>query len=308
MIDIQKCKYILAIAELSSFSKAAEKLYIAQSSLSRYVSELEEIIGLKLFDRSKLPIELTYAGEKYIQYVKDFIELENKMIEEMNNIKFGSMGSLTIGTFALMGTYILPNIIPHFSQRFPFVKLNIMNEMPHSFENSLKNGSIDICLVNLPPLDQSIKYEIIDEDKILLICSINHPLSLKYKSEVENNSLENPTEIDFKDIEDEKFILLPQPNNMRKIADEIFNDWEISPSNILNVPGLNMAIDLVSANMGLTFVCKSTIKYKKLENPVIYFTVGKLESMASIIISYHSTNDNPMINKFIEISKQNFPN
>ncbi len=308
MIDIQKCKYVLAIAELSSFSKAAEKLYIAQSSLSRYVSELEESIGLKLFDRSKLPIELTYAGEKYIQYVKDFIDLENKMIEEMNIIKFGSMGSLIIGTFALMGTYILPNIIPHFSQRFPFVKFNIVNEMPHSFENSLKNGSIDICLVNLPPIDQSIKYEIIDDDKILLICSINHPLSIKYKSELENNSLENPTEIDFKDIENEKFILLPQPNNMRKIADAIFNDWEISPENILNVPSLNMAIDLVSANMGLTFVCKSTIKYKKLENPVFYFTVGKLESMASIILTYHSTNDNPMISSFIEVSKQNFPN
>lgn len=114
MINLEKSKYILTIAELSSFSKAAEKLFVAQSSLSRYVSELENKLGVELFDRSKLPIELTYAGEIYIEYMKEFLNLENKMSDEFNNLKNNPMDNLTVGSFVLMGTYILPNILPTF--------------------------------------------------------------------------------------------------------------------------------------------------------------------------------------------------
>lgn len=300
MIDTQKCRYILKIADLSSFSKASEELFIAQSSLSRYVNELESNLGLKLFDRTKLPIELTYAGKRYVQYVKEYLEFENRMNDEFVKLRGIEMGNLTIGSFILMGTYILPSILPKFFEKYPHVNINIKNETPITFESSLINGNIDICLINLPPNRSNIDYEIIADDKVLLVAQINHPISEKY--DITNNSVENPIKIDYKDIENEKFILLPIANNMRIIAEKIFSDHKLSPKNILEVPNLNMAIDLVSANMGFTFVCESTLKHKKLENPLLYFSVGRYEDIASIILAYKKP-CNSLVNSFIDISK-----
>lgn len=301
MINLEKSKYILTIAELSSFSKAAEKLFVAQSSLSRYVSELENKLGVELFDRSKLPIELTYAGEIYIEYMKEFLNLENKMSDEFNNLKNNPMDNLTVGSFVLMGTYILPNILPTFLKHYPHVNFNIKNEIPSTFEYSLRNGAMDICLINLPPKNKNIAYQIIGDDKVLLVASTNNQISKKY--DITKNSIENPVRINFKEIENEKFILLPNGHNMRFIAESIFEDNRVAPKNILEVPNLNMAVDLVSANIGFTFVCKSTIIHKKLVNPLIYFSVGKLENMASIILAYYNKN-NSLINSFVEISKK----
>lgn len=69
-------KYIIEIAKERSFSKAAEKLYIAQPSLSRYIINLEDKLGVKIFDRSKMPLEITEAGEKLIEYIYKCRELE----------------------------------------------------------------------------------------------------------------------------------------------------------------------------------------------------------------------------------------
>lgn len=303
MINLEKSKYILTIAELSSFSKAAEKLFVAQSSLSRYISELENKLGVKLFDRIKLPIELTYAGERYIEYMKNFLNLESKMNDEFNNLKNSSMDNLTVGSFVLMGTYILPNILPTFLKHYPNVNFNIRNEVPSKFEYSLINGAIDICLINLPPKNKNIPYQKIGDDKILLVAPTNNHISKKY--DIAKNSIKNPVRINFKEIENEKFILLPNGHNMRFITESIFEDNKIAPKNILEVPNLNMAVDLVSANMGFTFVCKSTMSHKKLVNPLMYFSVGKLENMASIILAYYNKN-NALINSFIEISKKVF--
>ena len=71
-------EYFLTIAELGSLSKAAEKLYVSQPSLTQYINRLEDNLGIKLFDRSKSPINLTPAGELYLKYAVDSMERKKK--------------------------------------------------------------------------------------------------------------------------------------------------------------------------------------------------------------------------------------
>ena len=69
LIDQRRCKYIKAIAECHSFSRAAQQLYVSQPSLSRFVRKVEDELGVELFERDSIPLGLTPAGHKYLEYI-----------------------------------------------------------------------------------------------------------------------------------------------------------------------------------------------------------------------------------------------
>ena len=86
MMDFNKLNYMMAIAELQSFSKAAKRCFVSQPALTRCVKNIEDELGLKLFDRSCSPIKLTYAGERYIAVMQEILELKTKLDQEMEEI------------------------------------------------------------------------------------------------------------------------------------------------------------------------------------------------------------------------------
>lgn len=79
MIDQRFCKYIKTIAQYHSFSKAAQVLYVSQPALSRFVKKVEDELGVTLFDRDTIPLRLTLAGQRYLEYVEQFQGLERNM-------------------------------------------------------------------------------------------------------------------------------------------------------------------------------------------------------------------------------------
>ena len=86
MIDQRRCKYIKAIAECHSFSRAAQQLYVSQPSLSRFVRKVEDELGVELFERDSIPLGLTPAGHKYLEYIERFQALESAMKKDFASI------------------------------------------------------------------------------------------------------------------------------------------------------------------------------------------------------------------------------
>lgn len=84
MIDQRFCKYIKTIAQYHSFSKAAQVLYVSQPALSRFVKKVEDELGVTLFDRDTIPLRLTLAGQRYLEYVEQFQGLERNMRQEFS--------------------------------------------------------------------------------------------------------------------------------------------------------------------------------------------------------------------------------
>ena len=117
MIDNRRCKYIQTIAECHSISKAAQKLYVSQPSLSRLVKKIEEELGVSLFDRDTTPLGLTAAGEKYLDYIERFQQLDKEMQLEFAAMGAGMTSRLAITTLSLLGIYVLPKIIPNFAEQ-----------------------------------------------------------------------------------------------------------------------------------------------------------------------------------------------
>ena len=94
MIDQRFCKYIKTIAQYHSFSKAAQVLYVSQPALSRFVKKVEDELGVTLFDRDTIPLRLTLAGQRYLEYVEQFQGLERNMRQE-----FSAMGKQSFNRY-----------------------------------------------------------------------------------------------------------------------------------------------------------------------------------------------------------------
>lgn len=114
-----KLQYIIAIADKKSISQAARDLYISQPALTKYISTLEDELGVQLFDRTSTPIQLTYAGEVYLEYAKLQSGMEKKMRAEMEEISKMKRGRINLGIGIGQGEYWLPRILPVFSRLYP---------------------------------------------------------------------------------------------------------------------------------------------------------------------------------------------
>lgn len=118
-------EYFVAIVEAGSLTKAAEKLYVSQPSLSQYLKRLENSLGVELFDHSTSPLRLTFTGERYYQYVLQMMKLEENMRKEFQDIKNSASGVLRLGVALWRGACLLPDTFPYFHEHYPGIRIEL---------------------------------------------------------------------------------------------------------------------------------------------------------------------------------------
>ena len=114
-------EYVYAVYREKSFSRAAQKLFISQPSLSAAVKRAEDRIGYPVFDRSTKPLKLTECGEKYIAAVEKMLAAEQEFYHYVNDLGELKTGNLTLGGSSLFSSWILPQIMGRFSRKYPMV-------------------------------------------------------------------------------------------------------------------------------------------------------------------------------------------
>lgn len=297
MIDERKCKLIRTIAEQRSISKAAQVLFVSQPSLSRYVRDLESKLGVLLFDRSRIPLEITPAGEKYLSYIAKFEDLQAIMDHDFDVLREHEKPKLAIGTLPYLGAYILPRIIPQFVMQYPETTINIEEYTALACERALLNDDIDLCLTNLPPKKKQIKYSTVIADPVVLVALRTPELEREY--DLAGNSIDCPAEIDLAQMEDATFILLHPWQNMRVMADEALRAYHVTPKSILETMSVASALNLVSCNRGVTFVCRSALQYAKISFPLAYYSLNRMErNQGAVLLAYKERTEGSLVDLF----------
>ena len=149
-IDINKYKVFLAVAECQSFSKAVDYLHISQPAISHAIKELEDQLGVKLFIRNNKTVLLTEEGEKIRVYAKkafDTLLLGEKELKENNE---DLNGTVRIGIYSHIGSFMLPKMMKKFSSKYPNAKIYIYSTSNGEMLNKLKNNELDIIIIQYP--------------------------------------------------------------------------------------------------------------------------------------------------------------
>ena len=178
-MELKEARYILAIARHQSIGKAAESLYISHPYLSKYLKNLEERIGAPLFSRHENRYYPTYMGERYLHYAEQIVACGDEWMQEYDDIAHRQRGRLNIAVPIMMGSTLIEPMLAPFHKRYPYVTLNIMEAVNFIAENSLETSSIDLTLYNIHEFPETMDYQILRSEEIVLVLHENHPLAAK---------------------------------------------------------------------------------------------------------------------------------
>jgi DNA-binding transcriptional LysR family regulator len=196
-MDLRQLNYFMEIARLASFSKASQHLHLSQPTLSKMIKNLEEELGVPLFDRSTRRIHLTDTGE----VLKEQGQLILKAFENLNaaltDVIQMKKGKFSLGLPPVIGASFFPKIIAQFHEQYPQIEIDLVEEGGKMIEQHLMEGSVDLGVVVLP----------VDEERFEVVPLVNRELLLIVNP---LHRLAHREGVSLNDLQDEPFILFRQ--------------------------------------------------------------------------------------------------
>src|SRR5882724_7657462 len=129
-MELRHLRYFVAVADELNFTKAAEKLRLAQPSLTRQIHNLEEEIGVRLLNRSKSHVSLTEEGRCFLMDAKRVLALATESVAAVQRLSRGETGQLNVGYLSNFNFELLPRILKAFREGFPHISLNLFDLAP----------------------------------------------------------------------------------------------------------------------------------------------------------------------------------
>lgn len=240
-MDLRQLSYFLEVARHGSFSKASEKLHLSQPTLSKMVKNLEEELGLLLFERSTRRIHLTDAGEvvqAHAQHIMRSFENLDSALTEMKQIK---TGHFTLGLPPVIGASFFPKIIARFHQLYPNVRIQLVEEGGKLVEQALLEGEIDLGVVVLPVDEEMFEIVPLVERELMLVVNPEHTLARK-------------NQVSLLDLTEESFILFRKGFALHDRVREACIRSGYEPTVAYESAQWDFISEMVTANMGISLL------------------------------------------------------
>ena len=280
-------EYVYEVYKMRSFSKAAEKLFISQPSLSATVKRIEEKLGASLFDRSVYPIQLTDCGTEYIKCIEKIQDIENDFHNFLNNLNNLDAGSLTIGAPSFFASSILPPMIAEFQARYPNIKIELIESSTVELEKYLQNGDIDLIVDNYQYDETEFARRPFYKEQLILSVPEKfmpdercHHYKLNRADILSNRHMDALTPaIPLNFFRSSPFVLLKRGNDTRLRADRICEESGIEPRIVLSLDQLSTAYQVSCNGMGITFVSDALIKSVITDHEIAYFKIDSKHTL-----------------------------
>jgi len=174
-MELRHFETFLKIAELKSFTKAAEELYLTQPTVSKQIVDLERFFDVRLIDRTKRTFMLTKAGEILLRHAKDMLTLKKDTIEAIAAFKGLKKGTIVVGASTIPGIYILPKVLSAFKKQFDGIGIKLIVSDTKDIVGKMEEGEIDIGFVGARNETKKIAYKKLVDDTIVMIAPSGFP-------------------------------------------------------------------------------------------------------------------------------------
>lgn len=250
-MELRQLQYALQIAAEKNFSRAAEKLHIAQPSLSQQLSKLEKELGVLLFQRNTNSVELTHAGTAFMEKAQMILDMVGQLTKEMEDISDLKKGKLLVGCLPITGSYVLPRVLPLFQSRYPGIEVHLVEDTTKVLEHLTAAGQTDICLLTLPLLDANLEWKPLLNEEIVLAVPPGHALAARTEPGSDNGAA---GQANIAELKNESFIVLKRGQGFRQIAMELCQNSGFEPNIVFESSNIETVQALVAAGMGIAFV------------------------------------------------------
>lgn len=255
-MNLNNAKYISIIVEEGTVSKAAEKLFISQPAISQTIKQVEEELGLKIFEKDGRKLKLTSAGKVYLNTSQQIMMLYKNMQKELSYLKPDKKFNINFGISTEYGTIILPKIINDIRENRPNINLNITLMGSTDLEKAVSEGKVDVAICSNVSSYANIEYIFLSQDLIGVLTG--------EKSDLYSTFI-NAQPISLNDTLSSDFVTLTPGNYSRFVLDFLLNKNNLTVKKLLEVSSFDIAKN-IAIYCGEVLITSYALVKKEVEN------------------------------------------
>ncbi|MEV6278212.1 LysR family transcriptional regulator [Nocardia sp. NPDC051832] len=210
-MELQQMRYVLAVAETNSFTRAAERCRVVQSALSHQIARLERELGARLFERTSRRVRLTPAGAAFLPAARQCLEAADRAAAEVSAAVGEVRGRLSVGLVPTVAAVDIPGALGEFRQRYPHVRIGLCVNAGENLVEKIRHGALDVAFLGLPATvrPEGVAARELARDRLVAIVAPGHPLA-------------GASSVDLHRLSSEVFVDLPAGTAARSQTDQAF--------------------------------------------------------------------------------------
>lgn len=294
-MELRHLRYFVAVAEELNFTRAAEKLRLAQPSLTRQIRNLEEELGVLLLDRSRNQVSLTGEGKSFLVDARRLVALSHESVKAVQRFSRGESGQLNLGYLFKFNFDLLPATLATFYQTCPEIAVNLFDMPPAEQLRSLEGRKIDLGFVGLRPPAAfknmaALAWECVARHNVVVVLPANHPLARKRK-------------VKTGDLRSLFFVAMSEQTHpgSRDWLSGLCQEAGFTPRILQDVDLESGIMTFVAEGLGVTLARE---QIKNLPHPGVVFRPLVTPAKAEYWIAWHGQNHSKALAQYIEVVKK----
>ena len=274
-MDLRHLQTFKTIADEGSFVKAADKLQYAQSTLTLQIQQLEEELGIELFDRQRKKIQLTPAGQALLVHAVHVLSQVEQMHQDIRDLATGESGHLRVGLIEPVAQLYLPEVLESFCRCYPRIRLTVEVLGTMIVPERVATGSLDLGVSTLPPAEAGLVFEPLVTEPMVVLMAKDHPLQQQDR-------------LSLRDLDGERILLTNPPCAYRTVVEQAFMAQGMNVPPGIEVGSITAIKQCVRRGLGIAIIpmlaaspAPSGTVIKTLEDWSFHLPIGLLRKSAS---------------------------
>ncbi|MEV7095955.1 LysR family transcriptional regulator [Amycolatopsis sp. NPDC051045] len=256
-MELHQLAYFVAVAEEGNFTRAAERLHVAQPGVSAQVRRLERELGQELLDRSGRTVRLTDVGAAALPHARAALAAVQGVREAVEELAGLVRGQVAIGAVTSAGPVGLPDLLAGFHERYPAVEITLSEANSDTMLAALRDGRLDLAVVGLatgPP--PGIATQVLLDEPFLAVTAPGGPLA-------------DRDQVEIPDLDGLPLMALPKGTGLRTALDAAFARAGLTPRIAFEAADPNVLVQLATRGLGVAIVPESLARYHQAELRVV---------------------------------------
>ncbi|MFF2639375.1 LysR family transcriptional regulator [Streptomyces niveus] len=242
-MELQQMRYVIAVAEMSSFTKAAQRCLVVQSALSHQIARLEKELGARLFERTSRRVRLTPAGAAFLPAARQCLDAAERVAAEVAAAVGEVRGRLAVGLIPTVAAVDVPAVLREFHQRHPKARISLTVGASDELAEQVRQGDIEVAFLGIPVTarPRGVMARKLAEERLVAVVSPDHPLT-------------DETSVDLRRLSSEVFVDLPAKTAGRAQSDLAFTAAGLTREVAFEVTNADYLARLVGAGLGVALL------------------------------------------------------
>lgn len=267
--DLPDLRAFVAVAELSSFSAAAEAIHLSQPALSRRIEKLERALGVRLFDRTTRAVTLTAIGRDFVRKARTLLDNLEESLLSIRGVGATRRDEVTIACVPSAVYYFLPRVISRYQDLYPKIRIRILDEGANEALAAVVRGEADFGISMIGTQEPDIEFHTLRRERFVVACHRDHALARKRN-------------VKWSDLREYDFMMIDKTSGNRLLLDHALADVSERPQWSYEAQHSYTLLGLVEAHLGVAVVpelamphsAHPTLVSLPLSDPIVTRTLG----------------------------------